>query len=82
MTSPIGPFSNEQVAEIAKAVIAKHDWRWALRDRRTQEGLIMACTGCQWGVGRADRGPDQWELHRAHVGAEIAAALERVSRKS
>jgi len=56
----------------------EHDWRWALRDGRSQEGVSMACTapGCEWWAERGDRAVDiLWDLHRAHVGQMVAAEL-------
>jgi hypothetical protein len=77
MTTPCGPYSANRVAKVAKAVMSEHEWRWALRDRRTQEGVRIACSapGCEWSAERQVHGPDLWDLHRAHVGMMIAATL-------
>jgi hypothetical protein len=81
VTALRGPYPPDHVAKIAEAVMGEHDWRWALRDAKTDEGVRIACTApdCEWFAEREAGGPDLWDLHRAHVGVVIAAELEEVS---
>jgi hypothetical protein len=59
-----------------ETVLAEHDWRWAIRDSASGDGVRIACLACEceWFADRAET-DDVWAAQRAHVAAEIAAHL-------
>lgn len=83
MTAPSPAWLTEHTAAV-EAVLAEHDWRWAIRDSRTGDGVRIACTaeGCPWFAERdPDLGNSVWDEHRAHVAAAITAALAAEAEK-
>ena len=66
----------DDAADVLARELAEHDWRWAIRESRTGEGVRIACTavGCEWFADREET-EDVWAAHRAHVAAAQVAAL-------
>ena len=67
--------------EVIAEVLAAHDWRWAIRDSRTGDGVRIACAdpGCDWYADRADT-DDVWAAHQTHVAEQVAARLAAADR--
>lgn len=69
--------SDTEDREALVEIIADHDWRWAIRDSRTGDGVRIACTGseCDWFAERVEATDDVWSAHQAHLAAALAPLL-------
>lgn len=68
-------------AEIV-AVLDAHEWTWAKRDRTSNDGVLLGCSGCDWTHPPSGATGLGWRPHHLHLADLLAATADRVRRET